>query len=94
MANRQAPRSYRFQSRAVTRAPDGTLGGVSVVVARALTAHLRVPIKLKPYDNPARYNESLATDDWDMGLAARDPSRAEHLACEPATVIDVASGWS
>src|SRR5262245_5056877 len=46
----------------VTRRPDGTLGGVSVVVARTLAAHLGVPIELKPYDNPARYNESLAPD--------------------------------
>jgi polar amino acid transport system substrate-binding protein len=33
-----------------------------------------------PYDNPARYNESLGKGEWDVGLAARDPSRAEHLA--------------
>jgi polar amino acid transport system substrate-binding protein len=64
----------------VTRRPDGTLGGVSVAIARAFAAQLGVPLELKPYDNPARYNESLATDDWDVGLAARDPSRAEHLA--------------
>jgi polar amino acid transport system substrate-binding protein len=63
----------------VTRSPDGALGGVSVAVARALASHLGVPIELKPYDNPARYNDSLTTDDWDVGLAARDPARAEHL---------------
>ena len=67
----------------VTRRADGTFGGVSVVVARALAAHLGVPVDLKPYDNPARYNESLATDDWDIGLAARDPSRAEHASPPP-----------
>src|SRR5262245_64971931 len=66
----------------VTRRPDGTLGGVSVAVARALAAHLGVPVELKPYDNPARYNESLATDDWDIGLAARDPSRSEEHTSE------------
>src|SRR5215467_12547410 len=49
----------------VARRPDGTLGGVSVAVAHTLAAHLGVPIELKPYDNPALYNESLATDDWD-----------------------------
>src|SRR6516164_10695546 len=64
----------------VTRRPDGTLGGVSLAVANALAVHLGVPIQLKPYDNPARYNDSLATDDWDVGLAARDPTRADHLA--------------
>ena len=76
----------------VTRRPDGTLGGVSVAVARALAAYLDVPIELKPYDNPAGYNESLATDDWDIGLAARDPSRAEHLAFS-VTFMEVDNGY-
>lgn len=76
----------------VSRRPDGTLGGVSVVIARALAAHLGVPLVLKPYDNPARYNESLATGDWDVGLAARDPSRAEYLAFS-ATFMEVDNGY-
>jgi polar amino acid transport system substrate-binding protein len=76
----------------VTRLADGTLGGVSVAVARAFAAHLSVPVDLKPYDNPARYNESLATDDWDIGLAARDPSRAEHLVFS-ATFMEVDNGY-
>jgi polar amino acid transport system substrate-binding protein len=76
----------------VTRRPDGNLGGVSVAVARALAAHLGIPIELKPYDNPALYNESLAADDWDIGLAARDPSRAEHLAFS-ATFMEVDNGY-
>src|SRR4051812_18451344 len=45
----------------VTRRSDGSLGGVSVSVARTLAARLGVPVDLKPYDNPARYNESLAS---------------------------------
>ena len=76
----------------VTRRADGTLGGVSVAVAPSFAAHLSVPMELKPYDNPARYNESLATDDWDMGLAARDPSRAEHLAFS-VTFMEVDNGY-
>jgi polar amino acid transport system substrate-binding protein len=76
----------------VTRRPDGTLGGVSVAVAHALATHLGVPIELKPYDNPARYNESLASDDWDIGLAARDPARAEHLAFS-TTFLEVDNGY-
>jgi polar amino acid transport system substrate-binding protein len=63
----------------VTRDSDGSLGGLSVSLARTLAARLGVPIELKRYDNPARYNESLASDDWDIGLAARDPARAEYL---------------
>jgi polar amino acid transport system substrate-binding protein len=76
----------------VTRRPDGTLGGVSVALAQALAAHLAVPVELKPYDNPAQYNESLATDDWDIGIAARDPSRAEHLAFS-ITFMEVDNGY-
>jgi polar amino acid transport system substrate-binding protein len=52
---------------------------VSVELARAFAAKLGVPIRLLPYDDPARYNESLGKDEWDIGLAARDPSRGEHL---------------
>jgi polar amino acid transport system substrate-binding protein len=63
----------------VTRAADGALGGVSVELARAFAAKLGVAARLIPYDNPARYNESLGKDAWDIGLAARDPSRGEHL---------------
>lgn len=76
----------------VTRSPDGTLGGVSVAVARALASHLGVPIEFNPYDNPARYNESLTTDDWDVGLAARAPARAEHLVFS-ATFMEVDNGY-
>jgi polar amino acid transport system substrate-binding protein len=63
----------------VTRGADGQLGGVSVELARALAAKLGIPVRLMPYENPARYNESLGKDEWDIGLAARDASRAEHL---------------
>jgi polar amino acid transport system substrate-binding protein len=64
----------------VTRGADGELGGVSVELARALAAKLNVPVRLIPYENPARYNESLGKDEWDVALAARDPSRADYLA--------------
>jgi len=64
----------------VTRSPDGQLGGVSIELARALAVKLGVPLRVIPYENPARYNESLGKGEWDIGLAARDPGRAEHLA--------------
>ena len=72
----------------MTRRADGTFGGVSVAVARALATHLGVPIDLKPYDNPARYNESLATDDWVSGLLraiprAQSTSSSVATACKP-----------
>jgi polar amino acid transport system substrate-binding protein len=64
----------------VTRGADGQLGGVSIELARAFAAKLGVPLRLIPYENPARYNESLGKGEWDIGLAARDPGRAEYLA--------------
>ena len=64
----------------VTRSADGQLGGVTVELARALAARLGIPVRLVPYDNPARYNESLGKGEWEIGLAARDPARAEYLA--------------
>ena len=44
----------------VTRGADGQLGGVSVELARALAGKLGVPVRLIPYENPARYNEAWA----------------------------------
>ena len=41
----------------VTRGADGQLGGVSVELARALAGKLGIPVRLIPYENPARYNE-------------------------------------
>ena len=76
----------------VTREADGQPGGVSVELARALATNLGVSIRLMPYENPARYNESLGKDEWDIGLAARDPSRAEHLAFSEA-FMEVDNGY-
>jgi polar amino acid transport system substrate-binding protein len=64
----------------VTRGNDGQVGGVSVELARAFAARLGIPVRLMPYEDPARYNESLGKEAWDIGLAARDPSRGEYLA--------------
>jgi ABC-type amino acid transport substrate-binding protein len=76
----------------VTRAADGALGGVSVELARAFAAKLGVPIRLLPYDHPARYNDSLGKDAWDIGLAARNPSRGEHLAFDDV-FMEVDNGY-
>jgi polar amino acid transport system substrate-binding protein len=65
----------------VTRGTEGApRGGVTVELVQALARHLGLPLKLLPYDNPARYNESIGGGEWDVGLAARDPSREAVLA--------------
>jgi polar amino acid transport system substrate-binding protein len=76
----------------VTRRPDGALAGVSVEVATALATNLGVPVELKAYDTPGRYNESLATDEWDIGIAARDPARADYLDFS-VTFMEVDNGY-
>jgi polar amino acid transport system substrate-binding protein len=76
----------------VTRGAEGELRGVSVELARALAAKTGVRLRLIPYENPARYNESLGQDQWDIGLAARDPSRGEHLAFSDA-FMEVDNGY-
>jgi polar amino acid transport system substrate-binding protein len=76
----------------VSRSTSGELGGVSVELARAFASKLGVPIRFVPYDNPARYNESLGKGEWDIGLAARDPSRAEHLVFSEV-FMDVDNGY-
>jgi polar amino acid transport system substrate-binding protein len=58
----------------------GPPGGVTVELAEALARYLGVPLRLLPYDNPASYNGSIGRDEWDVGLAARDPSREAVLA--------------
>jgi polar amino acid transport system substrate-binding protein len=64
----------------VTRGTDGSLSGVSVSVARTLAARLGVPVELKPYDNPVRYNESLASDDWGLLHAIHLAQNTSRLA--------------
>jgi len=76
----------------VTRDTDGQLGGVSVSLAQALGAKLGVPVRLIPYENPGRYNESLGRGEWDIGLAARDPARGEYLAFSDA-FMEVDNGY-
>ena len=64
----------------VTRSPDGQLGGVSVTLANAFAAKIGVPLRLVPYENIVRYNQSIGKDEWDIGFAPRDLSRVGQLA--------------
>jgi polar amino acid transport system substrate-binding protein len=73
----------------VTRNPEGQLGGVSVDLANALGAKLGIPVRLVPYENIVRYNQSIGKDEWDVGFAPRDLSRTAQLAfSDPFMEID------
>lgn len=64
----------------VTRTPAGELAGVSVDLANALGTKLALPVRLVPYENIVRYNQSIGKDEWDVGFAPRDLSRIGQLA--------------
>jgi len=64
----------------VTRSLDGKLAGVSVDLANAFGAELGIPVRLVPYENIVRYNQSIGKDEWDVGFAPRDLSRTAQLA--------------
>jgi polar amino acid transport system substrate-binding protein len=64
----------------VERTPDGQFAGVSVDLANAFAAQLGVPVRMVPYENLVRYNQSIGKDEWDIGFAPRDLSRVGQLA--------------
>jgi polar amino acid transport system substrate-binding protein len=73
----------------VTRNPEGQFGGVSVELANAFGEKLKVPVRLVPYENTVRYNQSLGKDEWDVGFAPRDLSRTSQVVfSEPFMEFD------
>jgi len=56
------------------------LGGVAEPVARFVGQKLGAAVEPVMYPNPEAYLQSFGKGEWDIGLAARDPSRGEHLA--------------
>lgn len=67
----------------VTRSVDGKLDGVSVALGKFIADKLGVPFEPVVYENPAAYTESFGKGDWDLGIAAKDPSRAAKLDFSP-----------
>lgn len=67
----------------VTRSADGSVGGGSVALGKFIAEKLGVPFQPVVYANPAAYTESFDKDEWDMGIAAKDPSRATKLDFSP-----------
>ena len=62
------------------RNPDGQVSGLAVDLGTALAAKRQVNLKLVPYENIVRFNQSLGKEDWDIALVPRDLSRAGQLA--------------
>jgi polar amino acid transport system substrate-binding protein len=72
-----------------TRSAEGQYSGVAVDLANALGKKLELPVKLVPYENTVRYNQSIGKDEWDIAFSPRDLSRVAQLAfCNPFMEID------
>ena len=68
-----------FNPTAATRNAKGEYIGVAPDLASALAKTLGAPVKLIPYDNIVRYNQSLGKDEWDIAFTPRDLSRTGQL---------------
>ena len=57
--------------------PNGDPAGVSPDMAAALAKRLGVDIEYRSYATPGEVADAAARDEWDIGLIAEDPERAE-----------------
>jgi len=66
------------------KAANGDPVGVSPEMAAMIAERLGVPLELIPYDTPGEVADAI--DNWDIGLIAADPKRAETIAFTTAYV--------
>lgn len=62
------------------KAANGDPQGVSPDMAAAVGAALGVDVKLVTYPNPGVLADGMARGDWDIGMIAFEPARAETIA--------------
>ncbi len=70
----------------VSRVEDGTPGGVSVMVARAIAGALGVAPEFLHFDRAREVSDGAGADLWDLCFLAVDPKRAEEIAFSPPYV--------
>lgn len=69
--------------------PNGDPEGVAPDMAAALAERLGVAVKYITYATPGEVADALARDEWDIGLIAIEPERAETIAfCDAYVGID------
>ena len=76
----------------VARSNDGQFRGVANDVATALGDKIGVKVRLVPYENQTRYNQSIGQDEWDIAIGFRDLSRTGALAFTNA-LMEVDNGF-
>lgn len=62
-----------------SRAANGDPQGVSPDMARAIANELGVDVRYVPYPTPGELGDALARDEWDIGLIAIEPARAQMI---------------
>ncbi|MEI4488699.1 transporter substrate-binding domain-containing protein [Frigidibacter sp. MR17.14] len=73
----------------VGRDDAGTAIGISVDLARALAAHLDLPLELVDYNRAVDVSNSATSDAWDVCFLAVDPDRAATIDfTEPYVAIE------
>jgi polar amino acid transport system substrate-binding protein len=68
-------------------AGTGTLGGVSVELARELARRAGVPIQLTEYEAAGKVFDALKSGAWDLAFLAIEPVRAAEIDFTPPYVI-------
>lgn len=68
------------------KASNGDPDGVSPDMARTIAAKLGVELKIIPYPSPGVLADALAKGEWDIGMIAVEPARAETIAFTAAYV--------
>jgi polar amino acid transport system substrate-binding protein len=58
---------------------DGSLGGVTVALARELGKRLNVPVDLVPYDAAGKVFAAIPQQAWDVAFLAIEPVRAAEI---------------
>lgn len=67
-------------------AANGDPQGVSPSMSKAIADALGVPVKYVTYTSPGELADALARGEWDIGLIAIEPARAETIHFAPAYV--------
>ncbi len=65
------------------RNAQGEIGGVSVILARALAARLKLPLTLIPFDGAGAIFNVGDKDVWDLAFLAIEPERAAKIDFSP-----------
>jgi polar amino acid transport system substrate-binding protein len=68
------------------RTASGDPDGVSPDMAREIAQRLGVEVTLVPFPSPGELADAATRDEWDIGLIAEEPARAEVMTFTPAYV--------